>query len=70
MKFAWLVIAGCRIIGAAVLMILGHFDGAFVVAVVGMVAWFLNYRAQVKRSLDAADATAEEEIETEEHEDS
>ena len=70
MKFAWLVIAGCCIIGAAVLMILGNFDGAFVVAVVGMVAWFLNYRAQVKRGLDAADATAEEEIETEEHEDS
>jgi hypothetical protein len=68
-KFAWLVIAGCCIISAAVLMVLGHFDGAFVVAVVGMVAWFLNYRAQVKSSLDDADATAEEEIETEEHED-
>ena len=69
MKLVWLVIAGCCIVGAAVLMVLGHFDGAFVVAVLGMVAWFFNYRAQVKRSLDDADATAEEEIETEGHED-
>jgi hypothetical protein len=68
-KVVWLVIAGCCIVGAAILIILGHFDGAFVVAVLGMVAWFLNYRAQVKVSLDGADATAEDEIETQGHED-
>jgi hypothetical protein len=68
-KVVWLAIAGCCIVGAAVLMILGHFDGAFVVAVLGMIAWFLNYRSQVKRTLDAEDATAEDEIETQGHED-
>ena len=70
MKTLWLAIAGCCIVGAAALMLLGHFDGAFVIAVLGMVAWFLNYRLQVKRSLEAEDATVEDEIETEEHEDS
>ena len=69
MKTLWLALAGVCIVGAAALMILGHFDGAFVVAVVGMIAWFLNYRAQVRKSLDAEDATTEEEIETEGNED-
>lgn len=50
-------------------MLLGHFDGAFVVAVVGMIAWFLNYRAQVRKTLDAEDATTDDEIETERNED-
>ena len=70
MKTFWLALAGCCIVGAAVLIIRGHFDGAFVVAVVGMMAWFLNYRAQIQTGLAAQDATAEEENETEKHEDS
>ena len=69
MKTLWLALAGCCIAAAAVLMVLGRFDGAFVVAVVGMIAWFLNYRAQVSKALDADDATTEEEIETERNED-
>ena len=69
MKTLWLALAGCCIAAAAVLMALGHFDGAFVVAVIGMIAWFLNYRAQVRKSLDTEDATTEEEIETERNED-
>ena len=69
MKILWLALAGCCIAVAAVLMVLGHFDGAFVAAVVGMVAWFLNYRAQVTSSLKTDDATTEEEIETERDDD-
>lgn len=69
MKTLWLALAGCCIAVAAVLMVLGRFDGAFVVAVVGMVAWFLNYRAQVTTSLHADDATTNEEIETERNDD-
>ena len=69
MKTLWLALAGCCIAAAAVLMVLGHFDGAFVVAVLGMVAWFLNYRAQVTKDLNENDATTEEEIETERNDD-
>jgi len=68
-KTLWLALAGCCIAVAAVLMVLGHFDGAFVVAVIGMVAWFLNYRAQVTASLETDDATTEEESETERDDD-
>ena len=52
MKFLWLVAAGTCILIAAVLLLLGKFDAAFVVAVLGMVSWFLNYRAQVSRQLE------------------
>jgi hypothetical protein len=31
------------------------FDTAFVIAALGMVAWFLNYRAQMKEITAAAD---------------
>ena len=68
MKTLWLAIAGCCIVGAALLMLLGHFDGAFVVAVVGMIAWFLNYRAQIQKGLAVEDATVEDEIETDRNE--
>ena len=54
---------------AAILMFRGNFDVAFVVAVVGMISWFLNYLAQVQKSLEAEDATAEEENETDRDED-
>ena len=60
--------AGCCIVGAAFLMILGHFDGAFITAVAGLIAWFLNYRAQVQKSLQVEDATGEDEIETDRNE--
>lgn len=49
-------------------MILGHFDGAFITAVAGLIAWFLNYRAQVQKSLQVEDATGEDEIETDRNE--
>ena len=69
MTTLWLVIAGCCIAAAAILMISGNFDMAFVVAVVGMVAWFLNYRSQIQKSLAAEDATSEAETETQRDED-
>jgi hypothetical protein len=46
---------------AAVFMLRGEFNAAFVVAVVGLVSWFLNYRAQVTRSLEAEDQGNDEE---------
>ena len=69
MRTLWLALAGCCIAIAAALIVLGRFDGAFVVAVIGMVAWFLNYRAQVTASLETDDATTPEENETERNED-
>lgn len=55
MKTVLLVAAGVGIVVAAVLMWRGDLSAAFVAAVLGMVAWALNYRMQVKESLAASD---------------
>ena len=52
MKLLWLIAAGTCIVIAAVLLLLGKFDAAFLVAVLGMVSWFLNYRAQISGQLE------------------
>jgi hypothetical protein len=55
MKIFWMILAGVCIIVAAVFLLRREFNTAFVVAVLGMVAWFLNYRAQMKEIIVAAD---------------
>lgn len=55
MKLLWMIIAGICIVTAAVFLWRGDFDSAFVAAVIGLVSWFLNYRAQVRESLAAED---------------
>jgi hypothetical protein len=62
-KVFWLTLAGTCVAVAGVFMLRGDFDSAFVVAAVGMVAWFLNYRMQVKERLAAMDSAQEEDIE-------
>jgi len=58
-KLFWLILAGACVAVAAVFLLRGDFDRAFVVAAVGMVAWFLNYRMQVKAALAARDSDQE-----------
>jgi hypothetical protein len=59
MKTFWLILAGVCIITAAVFMLRRDFSTAFVVAALGMVAWFLNYRAQLRDVIAAADLEQE-----------
>ena len=63
MKLFWLIVAGGCVAVAGVFLLRGDFDRAFVVAAIGMVAWFLNYRMQVKEQLAARDSVQEENIE-------
>lgn len=56
-------LAGTCIVIAAIFMWRRDFDTAFVIAVVGVVAWFLNYRIQMKSITAAADAERDPEIE-------
>ena len=63
MKLFWLLVAGACVAVAGVLLLRGDFDRAFVVAAVGMLAWFLNYRMQVREKLGAMDSAQEENIE-------
>ena len=56
MSRLWIIIAYVCIVAAALLALLGKRDAAFVIAALGVVSWFLNYRLQVKRVIAAADA--------------
>lgn len=51
MKNIWVLIAVICVVIAIVLVIQLNFEAAFVVAAVGAVAWFLNYRGNVKHRL-------------------
>lgn len=53
MKLLWMITAGACILIAAVFIFRGQFNAAFVAAVIGLVSWFLNYRAQVSHALEA-----------------
>lgn len=59
MKAFWMIVAGICIAVAAFFMVRRDFNTAFVVAALGMIFWFLNYRAQMKEVIAAADAEAD-----------
>ncbi|MEP6569346.1 MAG: hypothetical protein ABJC10_06185 [Acidobacteriota bacterium] len=70
MKIFWMIVAGVAIVVAGVFLWRRDFDKAFVIAAIGMVAWFLNYRAQMKEVVAAADVEEEKKTyEQEEYED-
>jgi hypothetical protein len=50
-----MIVAAVAIVVAGVLLWRRDFDTAFVIAALGMVAWFLNYRAQMKEITAAAE---------------
>ena len=54
-KLFWIIVAGICIVVAVFMVIRGRLDAAFLIAAVGVVAWFLNYRAQMSEVVAAAD---------------
>lgn len=52
MKNVWIPIAAVFMVVALAFLIQLKFEAAFIVAVLGVVAWFLNYRGQVKGRLN------------------
>ena len=50
-----MILAGTCILVAAFFLVRRNLDAAFVSAAIGLVAWFLNYRAQMKAIVAAAD---------------
>lgn len=51
MKNVWIPIAAVFMVVALAFLIQLKFEAAFVVAVLGVVAWFLNYRGQIRGRL-------------------
>jgi hypothetical protein len=58
-KTFWMILAAVGITVAGFFLLRRDFDKAFVIAALGMVAWFLNYRAQMKELTSAADVDTE-----------
>jgi preprotein translocase subunit SecF len=50
-----MIVAGVCIVIAAFFLLRRDLDTAFVVAALGILAWFLNYRIQMKNIVAAAD---------------
>jgi hypothetical protein len=50
-----MIVAGVCIVVAAFCLLRRNLDAAFVIAALGMCAWLLNYRAQMKEITAAAD---------------
>jgi hypothetical protein len=50
-----MILSGVCILAAAFFLLRGELNTAFVIATLGIVAWFLNYRIQMKAIVDAAD---------------
>jgi hypothetical protein len=50
-KTLWLILAGVGGLLAAVFVLRGDFEKAFVAAAAGAVCWILNYRWQLRESL-------------------
>jgi Flp pilus assembly protein TadB len=57
-KRFWMILAGAGIIVAAVFLVRGNIDAAFVAAALGAVAWFLSYRTTMREITTAADDEA------------
>jgi hypothetical protein len=55
-KLLWIIIAGVCIVIAAFMALQGKLEAAFVIAALGIVAWFLNYRLQMKDVIAAAES--------------
>lgn len=66
-----MILAGVCIMVAAFFLLRRDFNTAFVIAALGLVAWFLNYRAQMKEIIAAANLQeSSSEDEEESYEDS
>jgi aminoglycoside phosphotransferase family enzyme len=53
----WGIAAGGLLLAAAVLLWRNNHTGAFVTAALGVVAWFLSYRSQVRAKVAAETKT-------------
>lgn len=54
MQLVWMTVSAVAVVVAAIFLWRHDFNTAFVVAVIGAVAWFLNYRVQMREIADVA----------------
>lgn len=61
-----MILAGVCIVVAGFFLLRRDLSTAFVIAVLGLIAWFLNYRAQMKEVIATADLEESRHIDEEE----
>lgn len=54
---AWTIVAGVLLLAALVMLWRNNLSAAFVIATLGIVAWFLSYRTQMRAKIAAYDAS-------------
>ncbi len=69
LKQGWLLMACLLLVAAAFFLWRGLTDATFVAAALGVVAWFLNVRAQLRRNLPEEEDDDEAELVEDESED-
>ena len=55
MKLLWIIIAVVCILVAGYMVMRGNLEAAFVIAALGVVSWFWNYRRQMKQVIEASE---------------
>ena len=60
MKTLWIVLAGAGGVIALVFVFSGDYEKAFVAAAAGAVCWILNYRQQLRETIDSRDEVNQE----------
>jgi len=65
-----MILAGVCIVVAGLFLLRRDLSTAFVIAVLGLIAWFLNYRAQMKEIIAVADLDDDRAHQEEDFEDS
>ena len=56
----WIIVSILGLGAAAVLLLTGQVNAAFVAATLGAVAWFLNYRSRIKHTLPQDDGAEDD----------
>lgn len=57
----WTIAAILLLIAAAVFLLRENYDAAFVLAALGAIAWILNYRFQIRGTINEETETTEDE---------
>jgi hypothetical protein len=68
MRSIWTIASIVCLIAAAIFLLRDNFDAAFVLATLGAIAWFLNYRFQLRGTISEETETNEDERDASEDE--
>lgn len=58
----WTFVSILCVIAAAILLVRGDHNAAFVAATLGAVAWFLDYRSRIRGTIVEATETTDDEV--------